>query len=499
MTGRGWRRRDMLAIGGAALMAPARTLAAQEVTARGFAEDVTVLRRAYGLLHPGLYRYNTHAEMEARFDRLQARLSAGGDRAEAFVALAELTAAVRCGHTYPNFYNQKKAVAAALFEGRDRLPFHFRWLGRRMLVIRNLSPEPALGRGTEIVSIDGRPAGAILDRLTPLSRADGHNQAKRIRNLEVRGEDEYAAFDIYYPMVFRPRDGRFRLQVRAPGDDHVRTIDVAAMSQEERRRFKPEGAESGPDQALWRLEPGSGKEPALLRMPTWVAYDTKWDWKADLDGAFDRLIGDGAPALIIDLRGNEGGSDVGDFILSRLIEREAPASAYHRWVRYRRTPADLDPFLDTWDPSFKDWKGAVAGQPDARGLLRMTRYDDDESGDRLRPRGRRYQGRVAVLVDSSNSSATFQFASSVKRLAVATLIGEPTGGNLRGINGGAFFFLRLPNCRIEVDLPLIGYFADTPQPDAGVQPDLFVRPTQADVAAGRDVEMDTARAWLSRS
>ncbi|WP_271084028.1 S41 family peptidase [Brevundimonas sp. NIBR11] len=35
----------------------------------------------------------------------------------------------------------------------------------------------------------------------------------------------------------------------------------------------------------------------------------------------DDLSGDGARGLIVDLRGNEGGEDCGDVILSRLICR----------------------------------------------------------------------------------------------------------------------------------------------------------------------------------
>ncbi|MCS3810253.1 hypothetical protein FHY19_003321 [Xanthomonas arboricola] len=61
-------------------------------------------------------------------------------------------------------------------------------------------------------------------------------------------------------------------------------------------------------------------------------------------------------------------------------------------------------------------------------------------------------GRVFVLTSADNSSATFEFARQLQRNGLATLVGQPTGGNLRGINGGAFFFLHLPNSHIEVDL-----------------------------------------------
>ena len=38
------------------------------------------------------------------------------------------------------------------------------------------------------------------------------------------------------------------------------------------------------------------------------------------------------------------------------------------------------------------------------------------------------------------------------------LVGQMTGGNQRGINGGAFFFVTLSNSQLEVDLPLVGNF-----------------------------------------
>jgi len=76
------------------------------------------------------------------------------------------------------------------------------------------------------------------------------------------------------------------------------------------------------------------------------------------------------------------------------------------------------------------------------------------------------------------------------RRARGALVGQPTGGNQGGINGGGFFFLRLPRSGIELDLPLIGQLPDGDRPDAGLQPDIFVIPTVSDIARGRDAELD---------
>jgi hypothetical protein len=83
------------------------------------------------------------------------------------------------------------------------------------------------------------------------------------------------------------------------------------------------------------------------------------------------------------------------------------------------------------------------------------------------------RGKLYVI-DANNSSATFEFAQTVQQNKLGTLIGQPTGGNQRGINGGAFFFLLLPKTQIEMDLPLVGNFPSSPQPDPGLAPDILV-------------------------
>jgi hypothetical protein len=132
-------RRSLLA-GALALSAPLPAFSAP-----GWKEDGQILRRAYEALHPGLYRYNTPGRMSARFDRLERELGSAGSQGEAFLALTRLTAAVRCGHSYPNPLNQPNATKAALFGGQDRLPFTFQWIDGEMVI--SGSVDSRLSRG----------------------------------------------------------------------------------------------------------------------------------------------------------------------------------------------------------------------------------------------------------------------------------------------------------------------------------------------------------------
>jgi hypothetical protein len=486
----------LAALSGAPAVVPAQALTRDtRLASADLRADLATLQRVYTELHPGLYRYQSAAEVAAGFAAVDQYFATDRTVGEAFLALTRLTAAIKCGHSYPNFWNQPEAIATALFEGQDKLPFEFRWIDRRMIVTADHTPAQMLPRGTEILRINRVAAGTILDSLQPLARADGSNDAKRIAYLEVQGRDRYHAFDILYPLVFPVRDTIFTLVVRAPNGPE-RTLRVPALTAAARRTQGPAPLEvDDPTAALWQYREDDGL--GVLRMPTWALFNTKWDARQWVDSILADVTARVVPDLVIDIRGNEGGVDAGDELLARFIDTPLTLPVYQRRVRYRTVPADLNPVLDTWDPSFRDW-GAAAVGPDDSLYYRLTSWDDTPDGTNIiRPAGTRYPGRVWVLIGAVNSSATFQFALAVKRSGVGTLVGQPTGGNRRGINGGSFFFVRLPRTGLEVDLPLVAGIPLTDEPDAGVMPDIEVTPTVADIAAGADAELRAVRAAIA--
>lgn len=456
-----------------------------------FSGDAELLSRAYGALHPGLHRYNSASQMDARFMALRQTLAAQPTLSNAYLALARCTAAVRCGHSYPNFYNQSDTVQSGLFDRPDKLPFLFRWIGDRMIVTRDVS-QPSLPPGTEVRAIEGVAAGRLLRGLMPYARADGHNDAKRRRILEVEAIDRFQAFDIYAPMLWPAlfARGTVRIAATLPDGRSLRR-DVALMTLAQRQAAVPPIDAQPEDAILWSMDRKPGGI-ACLTMRSWSVYNGKWDWAAWLNAPLDEIASDGTRVLVVDLRGNEGGLDCGNAILARLVDRPLTPVRVAARVRARYVPEDIRAHVDTWDRSFYDWGDRVRG-PQQDGFFELAAdADDANSGLTIHPAGRAFRGQLIVLTDASNSSATFGFAQLVKASRLGVLIGEPTGGNRRGINGGAFLFLRLPASGIEVDLPLIGYFANGDPPDAGILPDIGVEETAADIAAGFDRTMAVA-------
>ncbi len=437
--------------------------------------DIAILRDALAL-HPGLYRYGSPRDIDARIDRLGAEYVAAGTLDARYLALSRFLATIRCGHSYANFYNQKKKVAEALFDRPTRLPLHFVWVGDAMVVTADHSGTGKLLRGSRIDRINGMSARKMLAALMPYARADGHNDLKRVAQLEVQGVDRYETFDVFQGLMFPPMDGIHRIDAVSP-DGRPLAVELPAVDLAARRATMPRPAARGNAPLWsWTTRPDG---IVVLTMPDWGTYDSKWDWKTWLDARLDSLRG--AKGLVVDIRDNEGGEDCGDRLLARLARSDLSETGAMQKLRFQRTAPALDPYLDTWDDSFRTL--GVGGRPLPGGF-----FERPGAGDILTiaARGPRLTLPVAILTSATNSSATFQFAQRARRNGLARLYGSTTGGNRRGINGGCFFFVRLPASGLEFDLPLVGYFPPGNEPDAGLHPDVRVSRTIADIAEDRD-------------
>ena len=476
-------RREAIAALGAWALLPA----AVRPSRADLADDVRVLREALAL-HPGLYRYAGPAKVEERLRRFERAFLAAASLGGRYLALSRFLASIRCGHSYCNFFNQQPEVAKSLFDRPTRLPFHFTWIGRRMIVTRDPG-RLGLPPGTEIETVNGLAAAELLASLMPYARADGHNDAKRRSLLAVAGSEGIETFDVFHGLEHgAPGGGVHRLKLRAP-DGRKRVVEVPAtgLAARQAQRVTREPVGNSPIWD-WTVRPDG---IALLTMPSWSVYNSRWDWRSWLDERLSSLTG--AKGLIVDLRDNEGGRDCGDALLARLASAPIAFQAPERRTRFRRTPPALDPFLDTWDQSFRTL--GVSAAPASGGFFRLPAQAEDGAVIPVAPR---VPVRVAALIGPVNSSATFHFAQKARASRLVRLFGENTGGNLRGINGGAYFFVRLPASGIEFDLPLIGYFPPGSPPDSGLEPDVRVAPTAGDLFHRRDPAMAAAADWLLR-
>ena len=311
-----------------------------------------VIAETLSTLHPGLLRYNAQIQIDTTMTSIKRSFAGAPDLTQRFFVLSRFLAMLKCGHSYANFFNQKREVQQALFDKKSRLPFAMRWVGEGMFVTSEQDTIPSsLTRGTQIGAINGVPVRTMLAALLPYTRADGNNDAKRRNLLNLRGLSKYEFFDVFHGLVYgEPPGGVFRLDVKTP-DGKISVVEVPALTTAERHAQLPQVADDAP---LWDWRM-TEQGVAVLAMPGWALYNSKWDWQAWLNEKLDSLAGDdAAKGLVVDVRGNEGGLDCGNVILERFLKADS-VLPMRRLVRYQKTPPHLNKVLDTWDESFRDW------------------------------------------------------------------------------------------------------------------------------------------------
>ena len=456
--------------------------------------DFTILKKTLLTIHPGLYRYRTKFEMDSIFDHFQSVFSQPLSYQEAFLNLTRMTSAIQCGHTFTSFYNQNGLLNEVVLNQKDKLPFVFRVLNEKMIITESIVENHDLPRGTEILAIDGVSTPVLLKETASLVKADGANDAKRYADLNTFGVGDYfEVFDCYFPLLFPPNNQQYRLKIKKPNSDHTEDLNVSTVSRLQRKNALINQNPDHPTKAdqLWKFEFWDNNT-AYLQLGTFDVFQLSFEWREFLKNAFDEIRKRKTKNLVLDIRWNEGGQDEVLLFIGQNITKELITIPQRNdLVRYNKISSELKPHLSTWDNTFFDLSQRT--KPYNNDYFLLTGANTTA----IKPFNNAFEGNIYLLVNASNSSATFYFAEIAKENKLATLIGETTGGSQKGLNAGTMFFLRLPNSQIEVDIPIVGTFSDH-KPFGGIQPDIVVTESYEDIVKGEDKVLIHTKSLIQR-
>ena len=198
-----------------------------------------------------------------------------------------------------------------------------------------------------------------------------------------------------------------------------------------------------------------------------------------LDAAVDDLKQQGCERLIIDLRGNIGGS----LGFARLASYLCPGQIA---IGHSLTPRRL---REGYDSDALPRVPMPRSRPEL--LFTLARFSFGDKSVMLLTQGlgtQPFHGRIVVLVNEWTNSAAEMVANFAAENGVATIVGQKTRGNVLGamnfrVGGG--YWLRLP---------VFGWFTSRGRSleGNGVDPDVLVEISLDALAKGQDYQMARA-------
>ncbi len=294
--------------------------------------------------------------------------------------------------------------------------------------LRSELRQAAIRPGDRLVSLDGRPVGQLLEELSPMISASTSQFREKVACETLL-------------------DGPFRssVELEFEGMNGKRWTEVLTRS----RCPVPD---LGPSGAFQVRSVGAGM--TYVNLPTFQDPTVVDLFRSQMED-IRRSTG-----LILDVRGNAGGSSgIGYDIIRHLIDRPLPSS---RWRTRLYRPAHR-----AWGEE-EDW------------------FEGDHGA--IEPEGDPFLGPVAVLVGPDTASAAEDFVVALHASKRALVVGEPTCGStgqplILSLPGGGSAWICTKRDTYPDGREFVG---------VGVIPDVRVRPSPRDLAAGVDVVLAKA-------
>lgn len=419
-------------------------------------EDLHIFRSIREQVNSGLYVYRSKKQIDSMYQQAETEIRNSKTIFDFYKVIARLTGFEGSCHNYTDLPNH---ASYYLTRKPEYLPVTLKNIDGRLL---QDSKDVTLPLGAEILSINGIPAKEIISRFAQYYFSDGFSTPYKETTGFERGmlDKFYIEFGTHKNYVINYRWKGQDHEVSLPGisfenfkklqdSRHSLAFDKKLLS--EKYSFTKEG------QGIYRLSLRSfdfavGKEdPAYKKFSIF------------LDQMMDTLEKENIENLIIDLRGNTGGTGaLYEKVFSYLTARPFRDSQY-AYTKFNEVPMEeklvITPLFLSNGVHDKQGLNAYLKQLYPKAVQGKYYWADDKNPSIL-PAEKTFKGRIYLLTDQRVASAASHLASLIKSYTNAIVIGKETVGGYYEHNGHLPLVYELPNTGIQTGFSIVHVIQD---------------------------------------